>query len=32
MRDRMLEEARQCSVLWESEAHHEAVERFLSKK
>lgn len=32
MRDRMLEEARQCSLLWESEAHHEAVEQFLSKK
>jgi enoyl-CoA hydratase len=32
MRDRMLEEARQCSVLWASDAHHEAVERFLSKK
>lgn len=29
MRDRMIEEARQCSVLWESDAHHEAVERFL---
>ena len=32
MRDRMLEEARQCSILWEDEAHHKAVERFLSKK
>ncbi|MEK5039663.1 enoyl-CoA hydratase/isomerase family protein [Sporosarcina sp. FSL K6-3457] len=32
MRDRMLEEARQCSLLWESEAHHEAVDQFLSKK
>lgn len=32
MRDRMLEEARQCSILWEQEAHHEAVARFLSKK
>ncbi|MFJ7933039.1 enoyl-CoA hydratase/isomerase family protein [Sporosarcina sp. NPDC096371] len=32
LRDRMMEEARQCSILWESEAHHEAVERFLSKK
>ncbi len=32
MRDRMLEEARQCSLLWESEAHHEAVEQFLFKK
>ena len=29
MRDRMIEEARQCSVLWESDAHHEAVARFL---
>lgn len=32
MRDRMLEEARQCSILWESEAHHEAVDRFLEGK
>ncbi len=32
MRDRMMEEARQCSMLWESEAHHQAVERFLEKK
>ncbi|WP_203246130.1 enoyl-CoA hydratase/isomerase family protein [Sporosarcina beigongshangi] len=32
MRDRMLEEARQCSLLWESKAHHEAVERFLLKR
>lgn len=32
IRDRMLEEARQCSLLWESEAHHVAVERFLTKK
>lgn len=31
MRDRMLEEARQCSILWASEAHHEAVQRFLAK-
>ena len=30
IRDRMLEEARQCSILWESEAHHEAVARFLA--
>lgn len=29
MRDRMLEEARQCSVLWEADAHHEAVANFL---
>ena len=32
MRDRMLEESRQCSILWEAEAHHEAVDRFLAKK
>ncbi|MEK5071240.1 enoyl-CoA hydratase/isomerase family protein [Sporosarcina sp. FSL K6-1508] len=32
MRDRMIEESRQCSILWESEAHHEVVNRFLSKK
>lgn len=31
LRDRMVEEARQCSILWESEAHHEAVNRFLTK-
>ncbi len=31
IRDRMLEEARQCSILWESEAHHQAVNRFLRK-
>ena len=31
IRDRMLEEARQCSILWESEAHHAAVDRFLSE-
>ncbi|MDS9470483.1 enoyl-CoA hydratase/isomerase family protein [Sporosarcina pasteurii] len=31
LRDRMQEEARQCSVLWESDAHHEAVARFLRK-
>ncbi|WP_269049599.1 enoyl-CoA hydratase/isomerase family protein [Sporosarcina sp. G11-34] len=30
IKDRMIEEARQCSILWESEAHHEAVERFLA--
>lgn len=28
---RMLEEAENCAVLWESEAHHEAVQRFLTK-
>lgn len=27
----MQEEARVCSVLWESDAHHEAVRRFLTK-
>ncbi|MCZ2258885.1 enoyl-CoA hydratase/isomerase family protein [Sporosarcina sp. G11-34] len=32
MRDRMIEEARQCSVLWENEAHHAAVDNFLTKK
>lgn len=31
VRDRMLEEARQCSILWEGEAHHQAVDAFLSK-
>ncbi|AOV08358.1 enoyl-CoA hydratase/isomerase family protein [Sporosarcina ureilytica] len=29
--ERMLEEVRQCSILWESDAHHEAVARFLQK-
>lgn len=32
LKDRMLEEARQCSILWETDAHHEAVARFLEKK
>ncbi|MHA6258605.1 enoyl-CoA hydratase/isomerase family protein [Sporosarcina sp. CAU 1771] len=32
IRDRMLEEARQCSILWASEAHHAAVDRFLAGK
>ncbi len=32
MRERMLEEAKQCARLWEQEAHHDAVERFLFKK
>ena len=32
MRDRMLEEARQCSILWSNEAHHQVVDQFLSKK
>ncbi|MFS0574360.1 enoyl-CoA hydratase/isomerase family protein [Sporosarcina sp. 179-K 3D1 HS] len=31
MRDRMLEESRQCSILWASETHHEAVQQFLAK-
>ncbi|WP_100330814.1 enoyl-CoA hydratase/isomerase family protein [Bacillus xiapuensis] len=30
--DRMTKEIRQCAVLWESEAHHKAVESFLKKK
>ncbi|MDW0115831.1 enoyl-CoA hydratase/isomerase family protein [Sporosarcina thermotolerans] len=30
--NRMLEEAEQCAKLWESEAHHKAVESFLRKK
>lgn len=32
IRDRMQEEARQCSILWENEAHHEAVHRFLNAR
>lgn len=32
IRDRMIEESRQCSILWESEAHHAAVEGFLAKQ
>ncbi|CAM3087274.1 enoyl-CoA hydratase/isomerase family protein [Filibacter tadaridae] len=32
IRDRMLEESRQCSVLWGSKAHHYAVNQFLSNK
>lgn len=32
IKDRMIEEARQCSILWESEAHHVAVDRFLAGK
>lgn len=32
MRDRMIEEARQCALLWEADAHHEAVDRFFQKK
>ncbi|MEK4024117.1 enoyl-CoA hydratase/isomerase family protein [Mammaliicoccus sciuri] len=31
LREAMQEEARVCSVLWESDAHHEAVQRFLTK-
>jgi enoyl-CoA hydratase len=29
IKDRMLGEAQNCSILWEGEAHHEAVKRFL---
>ena len=32
IRDRMIEESRQCSILWGSDAHHEAVAQFLMKK
>ena len=32
MRERMIEEARQCAQLWESEAHHLAVAKFLNGK
>ena len=32
LKERMLEEAAQCAKLWESDAHHEAVEKFLKKK
>lgn len=32
MRDRMIEESRQCSILWGSDTHHDAVAQFLSKK
>lgn len=31
LQEAMQEEARVCSILWESDAHHEAVQRFLSK-
>lgn len=31
LEEAMQEEARVCSVLWESDAHHEAVRRFLNK-
>lgn len=30
--ERMLGESRNCSILWEKEAHHKAVEAFLQKK
>lgn len=30
--DRMLAEAKQCSILWEKESHHKAVKDFLQKK
>ena len=29
IKDRMMGEAQNCSILWESEAHHDAVKRFL---
>lgn len=29
--ERMLEEAKTCSILWESDAHHEAVDKFLTR-
>ncbi|WP_433749469.1 enoyl-CoA hydratase/isomerase family protein [Falsibacillus pallidus] len=29
LKDRILQEIKNCSVLWESEAHHKAVDRFL---
>ena len=29
IKDRMMGEAQQCSILWESDAHHDAVKRFL---
>lgn len=32
MYERVMEEVRTCSKLWESEAHHEAVNGFLTKK
>lgn len=32
VKQRMLEEAEQCARLWESDAHHEAVARFLERK
>lgn len=32
MRERMEEEAGGCAVLWEADAHHQKVERFMSQK
>ena len=32
LKDRVNEEIRICAELWEADAHHEAVERFLNKK
>ncbi|OLN21485.1 enoyl-CoA hydratase [Domibacillus antri] len=32
LKERMEQEIRQCAILWEQEAHHEAVAAFLSKK
>lgn len=32
LRDRMLAEINQCSILWESDEHHEAVQSFLDAK
>lgn len=32
LKERMLEEAAQCAKLWESDAHHTAVDNFLKKK
>ncbi len=32
LKERMMEECKQCAVLWESDAHHAAVERFRSQK
>ena len=32
LQDQMLEEAANCAKLWESDAHHEAVDKFLKKK
>lgn len=31
LKSRMLEESKQCSILWESPAHHEAVRQFRSR-